>query len=338
MKLEHKITRITKFEFWPYWFFYFPFVLQWLWYSIKSFDFLYFTKVNYKTRFGGFFQYSKYGLIKDIDSKFLPKTKYYTTLKDLNYDLENDIFKSKFVYKPDIGERGKDVTIFNNLEEFKKEISSFTFPCIVQSFIDLPIELGILFYRFPSGKKGITSIVGKSFLSVTGDGKLTLSQLVDKEIMASKRIDFLSNKFENEWNNIIDKNSTLVLEEVGNHCRGTTFLDYRNIINNQLVETIDLITKDIKGFHYGRLDLKCNSIEELYEGKNIQIIEVNGVNSEANHIYDPKMKLLNAYKSVFQNLEIVNQISRELRQHKVKNPNTLFQFIKAWLIHIEVLN
>ena len=338
MKLRHKITRITKFEFWPYWFFYFPFTIQWFWYSIKSFDFLYFTKPNYKTNFGGFFQYSKYGLIKDIDEKYLPKTRFYKSKEELKSNLSDSIFQSKFIYKPDVGERGKGVTAYSDANEFKKDINKIEFPCIIQSFIDLPMELGVLFYKFPSGKKGITSVVGKRFLTVTGDGKSTLKQLVKNELMASNRSDYFKHKFESIWNNVIEKDEKILLEEIGNHCRGTTFLDCCDVINPDLVNVIEDITKNIEGFHYGRVDLKCNSIEELYKGENIKIIEVNGVNSEANHIWDPNMKILKAYTAVFENLEIVYKISKELKKQGLKNKNTLSQFVKAWLTHIGVLS
>ena len=37
-------------------------------------------------------------------------------------------------------------------------------------------------------------------------------------------------------------------------------------------------------------DVKFNSWEELYEGKNFMIIELNGSGSEPTHIYDPSKK------------------------------------------------
>ena len=334
MKLKHKITRLTKFEFWPFWFFYSPFLLQWLYYSIRSLNFVYFTRANYKTPFGAFFQYSKFEITKGISKEYLPNTNFYKSANNLKSDLTNSIFQKNFIYKPDFGERGKGVTFFKTKLALEKEINNLHYPCLIQEFIDFPIELGILFYKFPSGKKGITSVVGKKFLTVIGDGKSTLKELLLIEIRASTRIDFLSKKFKKEWNSVIPKDKELLIEEIGNHNRGTTFLNYNHIICDELVESIDNIIKNIDGFHYGRLDLKCESISKLLKGESIKIIEVNGVASEAAHIYDPKMSLLRAYKDVFRNNEIVFKISQELKSKGVKTPNKLLEFINAWFENI----
>jgi len=330
VKFRHRLKRFYKFEYWPFWFFYSPFILQWLWYSLRSWNFVYFTRANHKTPFGAFFEYSKFSLIKPIEPKYLPKTKFYNSEEEVEQDLQNNIYNKSFIYKPDFGERGVGVTIYYNLEQWKKEFKTVVYPCLIQEYIDFPIELGVLFYKFPSGKKGVTSVVGKSFLTVIGDGKSTLKELIFNEIRAATRINFLSEKFRDKWNSIIKKNEEILLEEIGNHNRGTTFLNSNNIICEELVNIMDSITKNIEGFHFGRLDLKCNSIKELYKGENIKVIEVNGVASEAAHIYDPKMKLLNAYKAVYENNKIVYLISKELKEQGIKTPNTLFEFIKGW--------
>lgn len=61
---------------------------------------------------------------------------------------------------------------------------------------------------------------------------------------------------------------------------------------------MDEILKDFEGFNYGRFDLKVKTIEDLYEGKNIKVLELNGVNADPAHIFDPNYKLLKAYKDV----------------------------------------
>lgn len=329
MKLSFRLERLYKFEYWPFWIFYLPFTLQWLYYSLRSLNFIYFTRANHKTPFGGFFQYSKEGLSSSIDNYYLPKTKLYDDKNELDLDLDNILFKNTFICKPDKGERGKGVEIYYSINNLKTD--TLTYPCIVQEYIELPIELGILFYKYPSGIKGISSIVKKEFLSVTGDGKSTLEDLIAKEVRASTRVEYLHNKFRDKWNSIIPLNQNIVLEEIGNHNRGTKFLNANDINSNKLVSVIDTITQDIPGFHYGRLDLKCESIDKLHEGLNIKVIEVNGVASEAAHIYDPKTTLMQAYKAVFKNLEIVFKISRELNKQGIKTPNSLKEFVNTWI-------
>lgn len=330
MKIKHRLERLYKFEYWPFWFFYSPFILQWLWYSFRSWSFIYFTRANYKIPFGAFFEYSKFSLIDPLEQKYLPKTKFYNSKKEVELDLENSIYNQSFIYKPDFGERGVGVTIYYNLEQWKNDYKSVVYPCLIQEYINLPIELGVLFYKFPSGKKGVTSVVSKAFLTVIGDGQSTLKELIFDEIRASTRIDYLKEKFNAKWNSIITKDESILLEEIGNHNRGTTFLNSNHIICEKLVVVMDSICENLDGFHYGRIDLKCNSIEELYKGENIKIIEVNGVASEAAHIYDPKMSLFQAYKDVYINNEIIFKISIELKKQGIKTPNTLPEFINGW--------
>ena len=52
--------------------------------------------------------------------------------------------------------------------------------------VTLPIELGVFYIRHPSEERGnITSIVRKDFLHVIGDGRTSVSELLDKSMRAS---------------------------------------------------------------------------------------------------------------------------------------------------------
>ena len=153
MSFKHRLERLYKFEYWSFWVLYSPFILQWFYYSIRSLSFVYFTRANYKTPYGAFFQYSKYKITETIQRKYLPNTLYYTKAELVKNDLENDIYKSKFVYKPDFGERGIGVELFNSIDKWKSNFESYTYPCLIESYIDLPIELGVLFYRLPTTVK-----------------------------------------------------------------------------------------------------------------------------------------------------------------------------------------
>jgi hypothetical protein len=55
--------------------------------------------------------------------------------------------------------------------------------------------------------------------------------------------------------------------------------------------------------------MKVKSIEDLYEGKNIRIMELNGVSSEPGHIYDPKNTLWAAYRDLALHWKIIADIS-----------------------------
>jgi hypothetical protein len=52
------------------------------------------------------------------------------------------------------------------------------------------------------------------------------------------------------------------------------------------------------GLYYGRYDLKCTSVEDLKNGKNVVVLEYNGTGAEPNHIYDCGMSYWKALKVV----------------------------------------
>jgi hypothetical protein len=61
-------------------------------------------------------------------------------------------------------------------------------------------------------------------------------------------------------------------------------------------------------------DLRYAFAQDLLEGRGFQIVEVNGVSSEATSIYDPKNSVRNAYQTVFRQWEIIFAIADETRR------------------------
>ena len=49
-------------------------------------------------------------------------------------------------------------------------------------------------------------------------------------------------------------------------------------------------------------------------GRNIKIVELNGVTSEATHIYDPKLSLVDAYRVLFAQWRIAFEIGHLNRE------------------------
>ncbi len=63
------------------------------------------------------------------------------------------------------------------------------------------------------------------------------------------------------------------------------------MITDTLREKIMEILENIPDFHYWRIDLRTSSKEALLQGKDMKIMEINGVQSEPTHLYDPKHTL-----------------------------------------------
>ncbi|MFZ6013376.1 MAG: hypothetical protein ACOYXT_23745, partial [Bacteroidota bacterium] len=182
---------------------------------------------------------------------------------------------------------------------------------LVQDLVDLPLEFGIFYARIPSQPAGkITSVVMKEMLFVMGDGRSTLRQLILKKDRAKLKWESLKVKYHDRLEEILPAGKKLELVSIGNHALGTKFLDGTHLINERLSATFDAISKQIEGFYFGRFDLRCASIEDLYKGS-VKIVELNGCGAEPAHIYDPDFSLLKAVGVLFTHWHNIFVIARE---------------------------
>lgn len=253
--------------------------------------------------FGGFLDYSKFKILRQVPDDFKPKTEFILQKREF----QPTIFP--FIVKPNFGERGINVALIRN------EIDWKNYPLqenlIIQEFVDLPLEFGIFYARIPGIENGkILSVTGKEFLTFVSDGKTTLRKFIKNHPRAKKRKKYLLQEFENQLDKIYPKGIEILLEPVGNHNRGTKFYDASDLISEELIQKINFIAKEIEGFYYGRLDVKATSTENLKNG-HFTIMEINGANSEPTHIYDPDFPLWKAYREVKRHLDIQYKISRK---------------------------
>lgn len=330
--------KLTKYEYWPVWLFFLPGIfIFWPLLAVRARALLYFTAANPGIPLGGFFGEEKYDIIKDISNEYLPQT--LLVKQDVKSNIVSIAKENNFTYpiivKPNIGERGKDVTIVNSDAELKKCADSFEENIMLQEYITYTEEYGVIFYKLPNGKgKGITSIVKKGFLTVTGDGTSTVRQLLNKQERGRLYLKLLEKERPERLTQVPQNNQAFIVQPIGNHCKGTAFLNFNKLINNNMIEAFEKISSPMKGFYYGRFDLRCTSDEDLQNGRNIKIIEVNGTTSEPGHIYDLRnMNIWKAYRDIWANMKIINTIS--IINHKQFNVSysTKKEFIKTLYTH-----
>lgn len=258
---------------------------------------------------------SKMGIYDLIPQKYYPRTK--LVKEKISFDeveeiLENSKISFPFIVKPDIGLRGSAVKKIDDLDELKTYHNKADFDYLVQDMIPFENEVGIFYVRFPHEKQGrITGIVAKEFLIVEGDGFSTIEEL----LKANPRYEFQLKALEREYGaqlkTILDKGEKRNLVPYGNHARGAKFLDYSHLILPQLTKVIDEICLQVPEFYFGRMDLMYNTWEELEQGKNFSVVELNGAASEPTHIYDPKHSLFFAWKELARHISYMFRISVE---------------------------
>jgi len=218
------------------------------------------------------------------------------------------------VLKPDVGQRGHGFRVIHSDEEARSYAALFARDVLVQKYVPGPHEAGIFYYRFPHEPVGrIFAITEKVFPMITGDGQRTLEELIRNDPRTSLVARTCLQRFANQRNRVLAAGECLKLVEAGNHCQGAIFLDGGRLYSVQLEKQIDEISQSVPGFFVGRYDVRYASDDTLRAGRDFQIIELNGVSSEATSIYDPANSLWSACRTLFRQWEIIFAIAAENR-------------------------
>ncbi len=307
-------VKLFRFEYWTWWLFYLPLLPYYLWLAFKARSFTFFTAANPGIDAGGFFGEKKSEILKLIDEKHKVKTIFIScsdTFDHVVLQIQKQNIGFPLIVKPDVGERGNGVQKIYSLEELRNLFREYAATdLLIQEFIDFKTELGILYYKQPGNSTGeISSVVIKEFLKAEGDGARSILQLMQQNDRARIQAKRLKKKMGNDIYRVPHEGEEVLLEPIGNHCLGTKFLNGNHLINKKLVNIFDKIVADIPGFYYGRFDLKVNSMEDLYDGKNIRIMELNGVSSDPAHIFHPGYSIVKAYRDLIKHWKIIYRIS-----------------------------
>ncbi len=234
------------------------------------------------------------------------------------------------VLKPDRGQRGQGVGICRGKESAEAWLQGADRDFIVMEFLHGE-EFGLFYYRFPTAAEGsIFSITRKKLIFVTGDGCHTLEELILLDNRALCLAPLFLKEHEADLLDIIPAGEKRQLVQVGTHSRGSLFLDGADLASSELLQAVENIAQPYKGFYFGRFDLKAASEEELRAGRDLKIIELNGVTSEATHIYDPGNSVIYAWKTLMEQWSIAFQIAAENRRRGCQ-PMSLPSFIRHWM-------
>ncbi|HMO39557.1 MAG TPA: hypothetical protein PKC76_16255 [Saprospiraceae bacterium] len=304
-----------RWEYWPAQAFYFPMYLWGPLLALRSGHPAFFTAANPGIHTGGFGFESKYATTLKIPAPYRPKT----TLARATDDFPTVLGKIQragiafpLIAKPDLGFRGFLVQKIDDETALQAYLKKFPTDFIVQELIWRAGEFGVLYHRFPGQQHGkITSVTLKEFLAVTGNGYHTVLELVQQDPRAARQLDRLYDTHATLLHTIPAAGERVPLGIIGNHSKGTRFINGNHLIDNYLEKTFDRIADQIPGFCYGRFDIKCDSWEALRRGEGIIILEVNGVCAEPTHIYDPEhISYFGAIRTILQHWDIIAQLSR----------------------------
>jgi hypothetical protein len=294
--------------------FYIPNIPFALYHAIKAKNLAFYTAVNPSIENSGIGTESKYKTLQLIPKTYLPKTVFHKSGTNIHATLkkvEELNIKFPLIAKPDIGFRGLLVNKIHSKEALKSYLKKYTIDIIIQEFLTEQNECGIFYHRLPGAEKGkITSITLKDFLHVIGDGKSTLKALIIKHKRVKNYYNFINKNTQISLNYIAKEGEKVILSDIGNHCKGTQFINGNHLISKKLEETITKLNQQIDGWFYGRLDVKYSSFEELEKGR-FKVLELNGILAEPTHMYDTSQyNYLGALKEIRTHWKSLYKIAR----------------------------
>ena len=323
MKRNPAFVKMTQWEHWPTLAYYIPLFPFFLWRSIKAGHPIFYTIANPSILFSGNGTESKFKTLGLLPQSLIPKSLLFTQ-NDSVVELQTRIIKNKIdfplIAKPDIGFRGYLVKKIDSLRELENYLQHVQEDVIIQEFIPYENELGIFYHRIPGQKKGhITSVTIKKFIKIKGDGHLSISELIQKDDRAFLYANLFHAIHQEKIEHILNKGEEMTLSVIGNHSKGTQFINGNHLINDELEEFIDKICQQVQGWYYGRLDIKYNNYDKLLYGEGFKILEVNGIISEPTHIYDASHKdasYFKALKSINTHWNIMAKIAQKLHKEQ----------------------
>ena len=319
--------RTIRWEFWPPWVFYPPVVLYVVLLGLRHRSPLLFTAANPAMDAGGFISESKHAILGGLADAGSFVARSCLVPADASDEeragcvrrfMEENGLTYPVVLKPDAGQRGSGVAVVRGEESLRSYLVRAHFDVVAQEYAP-GREFGVFYYRHPGSKHGrIFSVTDKQIPVVVGDGRRTVERLILDDpravCMANRYLEAQAARLDD----VPEAGCEVRLVELGTHCRGAIFLDGSAVMTEALERRIDEISRGYRGFYFGRYDLRAPDLQRMQRGEGFKIIELNGVTSEATHIYDPAIGLFRAYRTLFAQWRIAFEIGRRNRDRGVE--------------------
>ncbi|MGC6425574.1 MAG: hypothetical protein ACON5H_01095 [Akkermansiaceae bacterium] len=325
--------RLARWEFWPVWAVYPPVLFWWVIEAIRHGGWTLWTNCNPGMKASGMAMESKGdlldrfvgpdGAVKIARYLRLERGADFSELKNWMQRLGLDF---PIVLKPDLGLRGQGVEIVRDEASAVRWMAGCEDEILAQEMIG-GIEFGVHWARFPDGEKGeIRSLCGKLTQAVQGDGRSTLEELILGDDRAVTMASYYFSKYANQLQSVVPEGEPFVLAPIGTHARGAVFTDERQLVTPELLAVFDELGARYEGFHFGRYDVKVPSVEDFKGGRNISILELNGVTGEPAHIYQPGYPWWKGMRDLCLHFSRATEIGAAHRDRGIKPPT----FAELW--------
>jgi hypothetical protein len=199
-----------------------------------------------------------------------------------------------FVCKPDLGCRGSGVRLIHDFWQLERYLMAYPqgSGIILQKLASWEPEAGVFYVRSPDETTGrVVSLALKYSPYVVGDGTSTLGDLIAADQRAGDLQHLYTERHKTQLNEVLADGETFRLIFSITHSRGGIFRNGNDLITPALTRSIDKLIADIPELHYCRLDIKFSAIDQLQQGRDIEIVEINTASAESLHIWDRNARL-----------------------------------------------
>lgn len=341
--LVRAVARYRRWEFWPAWVFYLPVAVWVAWLAIRYRGVSVISAANPGMPDGGIVGESKHDILKRlpadvvIPSGVIAPGPGSDRIRRAEALMRREEWSYPIVLKPDAGQRGEGVRLIRSAADLAAYLSLSVredAAVLAQPYHPGPFEAGIFYYRYPGESRGrILSITDKVFPEVTGDGRSTVAELVDRHPRYRLQRRLFAERHAANWERVLHVRERLPLTIAGNHAQGAIFRDGAHLWSAALEARIDEIARAYPGFFIGRFDVRYGDAIAFRAGQDLAIVELNGATAEPTDVYDPDGSLVAAYRGLFRQWSLVFAIGDANRQAgcAVSSLGRVLELVKAHL-------
>lgn len=313
----------------PKWLICIPLTLQWLWLALRYQSLTLPTIANPAITAGGLVGEGKLEYFDGMGPIALSATAAYCavsthkrhTAAELRQIMQGAGVGFPVIAKPDLGLCGFGVRLLADRIELRDYLHAFPAreTVVLQQYLPQEGEAGIFYIRDPQADTGrIIGLALRYFARVTGDGVHSVAQLMATDPRAQRSL--RSSRHQPSYNpSYVPKPGEVVrLATIGSTRVGGLYRDGQSHITPQLTRAIDAIARDMPEFHFGRFDVRFESLPDLAAGRGFSIMEINGAGSEAIQAWDPNTGVVAGFRMIFKKQRILFAIGDAMRRKGFK--------------------
>lgn len=313
----------------PKWLICVPLVVQWLWLSLRYGGATLPSAANPHLTSGGLVGEGKLEYFRGMGPLARSLTADYCAVfndgtaneDSLRQTMAENGLAFPIVAKPDLGLCGYGVRLLPDMAALRAYLAVFPSgeTVVLQRYLPQEGEAGIFYARDPvTGEGRIIGLALRYFPRVTGDGRSTVAQLVAADVRARRIARSPRHECSVPSESVPAAGQQVRLATIGSTRVGGLYRDGAALITSELVRAIDAIARDMPDFHFGRFDVRYESLRELGVGRGFTIMEINGAGSEAIEAWDPDIGVLQGFRMVFAKQRLLFAIGAAQRKAGVR--------------------